>query len=326
MAKERHTHTAEQEKEATKQPTWWKRLWDWTEFGKKSGWAWLQLFIVPLVLAVGGFWFTAQQEARQQALEERRAKVERELEEQRAQDAALQAYLDQMSNLLLESNLRESDPGSEVRTLARARTLTVLERLDPGRKTHLLQFLLEADLVGAVGSTPPVIRLSGADLNNTAMRSADLSDADLTNADLVSIKLNSAVLIGADLHGANLSNANLRYANLTNADLSNANLRHADLSGANLTGAGPDRVSGADLFGADLRYADLSDANLTAAVLIDAKLHYADLSGANLLGAIGVDTEELEQNAQSLQDAIMPDGTINPGGGATIPGGSKLPS
>ena len=55
-------------------------------------------------------------------------------QEQRAQDPALQAYLDQMSTLLLEKDLRNSEEDSEVRTLARARTLTVLERLDPSRK------------------------------------------------------------------------------------------------------------------------------------------------------------------------------------------------
>jgi hypothetical protein len=41
-----------------------------------------------------GFWFTTQQEARQDQIEEQWAKMERQLEEQRAQDEARQAYLD----------------------------------------------------------------------------------------------------------------------------------------------------------------------------------------------------------------------------------------
>jgi hypothetical protein len=105
----------------------------WTGFRGKSIWDWLQLLIVPIVLATIGLWFTQQQDARQ-----------RELEEQRAQDLALQSYLDQMSNLLLERNVRESEQGSEARTLARARTLTILPRLDPSRKTAVMQFLVEA--------------------------------------------------------------------------------------------------------------------------------------------------------------------------------------
>src|SRR3712207_3717859 len=55
----------------------------------------LQLLIVPLALAVLGLWFTVQQDARQQKIEDRRAQVEREIQNQRAEHATLQAYLDQ---------------------------------------------------------------------------------------------------------------------------------------------------------------------------------------------------------------------------------------
>jgi uncharacterized protein HemX len=98
---------------------------------------WLQLLVVPLALVVIGFLFTMQQDARQQQIENQRAQqaqkienqraqAERELAEQSAQDEALQAYLDHMSGLLLERDLRASEEDSEVRSLARARTLTVL--------------------------------------------------------------------------------------------------------------------------------------------------------------------------------------------------------
>jgi len=110
---------------------------------------WLDLLVVPLALVVISFLFTTQQDQRQQAIEDlraqqaqkienQRAEAERELAEQRAQDEALQAYLNQMSALLLERNLRESEEDSEARTLARARTLTVLGRIDPSRKTAVM--------------------------------------------------------------------------------------------------------------------------------------------------------------------------------------------
>src|SRR5215218_6745595 len=119
---------------------------------------WLQLLIVPLALVVIGFLFTMKQDQRQQQIEDQRAQqaqkienhraeAERELAEQRAQDEALQAYLDQMGNLLLEQGLRDSGNGNEVRTLARARTLTVLSRLDSSRKGQVMDFLAEADLL-----------------------------------------------------------------------------------------------------------------------------------------------------------------------------------
>jgi hypothetical protein len=109
------------------------RLWDRTGLRGKTFWDWLQLLVVPLVLVVVGLWFTAQQEARQQLeLEARRAEEARALEERRIQNAALQSYLDAMSQLILEENLRDLEEVSEeVQTLARVRTITVLSSLDP---------------------------------------------------------------------------------------------------------------------------------------------------------------------------------------------------
>src|ERR687893_882484 len=44
----------------------------WTGFRGKTFWDWLQLFVVPLALAVIGFWFAQQQEQRQQDVEAQR--------------------------------------------------------------------------------------------------------------------------------------------------------------------------------------------------------------------------------------------------------------
>jgi hypothetical protein len=136
------------EKEARKR-TWQRgsqdrtllsKAWTLKEFGGKQVWDWLQLLIVPIVLSLITLAFTWQQDARQQQIENQRAESDRRIEEQRAQDAALQAYLDQMSELLLEKELRTSEEESEVRTLARARTLTVLGRLDSRLKPAVVQF------------------------------------------------------------------------------------------------------------------------------------------------------------------------------------------
>jgi type II secretory pathway component PulJ len=70
---------------------------------------------ILLVLAIAGFWFTKAQQEQGEAVEE-----------QRARDAALQAYFGQMGTLLLVEELRKSEEGSGERTLARARTISVL--------------------------------------------------------------------------------------------------------------------------------------------------------------------------------------------------------
>jgi hypothetical protein len=194
-----------------------RKPWTLKEFGGKPVWEWMQLLIVPLALAVIGLLFEMQQAERQRALEEqqaaledRRAKAERELAEQRAQDEALQAYLDQMSGLLLEKDLRTSEEDSEVRTLARARTATVIQRLDSDRNRNVIRFLKEAGLTSKEQSS--IRLLAGADLRGANLEVTDLSDADLSVA---------------DLSDADLSSANLGFAELPEADLRRANLRGA---------------------------------------------------------------------------------------------------
>jgi uncharacterized protein YjbI with pentapeptide repeats len=194
-----------------------RKPWTLREFGGQTVWDWLHLLsalAIPVVLAAAGLWFTAQQDQRQQdiegkraqqaqKIENQRAEAERELAEQRAQDEALQAYLNQMGSLLLERDLRTSKEDSEVRTLARARTLTVLSRLeDRSHKTALIQFLVEADLVQRVGGRDPIIGLSGADLSNAHLFGANLSEANLRNADLSDAYLRYVYLRNTNLRGA----------------------------------------------------------------------------------------------------------------------------
>src|SRR5215213_5434690 len=130
----------------------------WTGFGDKTVWDWLQLLsalAIPVVLAAAGLWFTAQQDQRQQEIEgkraqqaqnieDQRAEAEQDLAKQRAQDEALQAYLGQMSQLLLEKDLRGAEEGSVVRTLARARTFVALQRLDAEHNQSIARFLGES--------------------------------------------------------------------------------------------------------------------------------------------------------------------------------------
>jgi uncharacterized protein YjbI with pentapeptide repeats len=328
------------EKEPRKRP-WRSRLWEWTDFGEKTLWDWLQLLsalAIPVVLAVAGFWFTAWQGERQQAIETQRANVERDVEDQRAQDTALQAYLDQMTELILEKNLRDPKVESEVRTLARARTLTVLGRLGPDRKRSVVQFLYESQLIregnliidlenaDLTGTDLRLDTLIEADLSEANLSGANLSDAGLFKVDLIDTKLsdanlayatgnyaklNFANLRGADLRGAQLSNANLNEAYMTGANLRHANLAFATLASATLLEAD---LRGADLSSAylsetNLSYADLRGADLRGAQLSNTILLEADLRGANLNGAEGVTKRQLETESVKLENTIMPDGS-----------------
>jgi hypothetical protein len=150
----------------------------WTGFQGKTLWDLLELLIVPLVLVTIGFVFSVQQDARQTAIENRRAEQARKLADQQAEEerkiadrrteqATLQAYLDQIGTLLLDRNLREADVDSDVRRLARGRTLVVFDAVTAFRQVRALRFLYEAGLIQAAPGKQPVISL-----DNTSLRRA----------------------------------------------------------------------------------------------------------------------------------------------------------
>ena len=211
----------------------------------KALWDWLQLLIIPVALAVGVWWLNRLQQERDQKLADERARIEREVAEQHAKDeqevatdnqheAALQDYVDNMSELLFHEKLRESDEHDEVRTIAHVRTLNVLSRLDGRRKGIVVQFLHE---FGLIYKQIKYIDLSQADLTGAYLVIAYLRDASLSGANLQGADLFDANLQGADLKRAHLRAANLSRTNLSGADLSYANLNFARLSGADLRGA-----------------------------------------------------------------------------------------
>jgi uncharacterized protein YjbI with pentapeptide repeats len=275
----------EEDTQQRKKKTCRGRAWDWTGFGDKTAWDWMQLLIVPVVLAVGALLFNLSLNARQLETEERRAAAQIEAEDQRAQEERLQTYLEQMGTLLIDEGLLDSEEDDEARYLARARTLAVLRRADDSQKRSVVEFLAESGLAG-IGpprnGDEPVVSLADANLAGADLAlldylwGADLTEADLSDAFMMRIDLDSASLARAQLDRADLTDAHLPRADLTDADLPNANLQLADLRGAHLE---------------------------------DTKLEGANLSEANLEGATGVSVEELEEQAASLEAATMPDGT-----------------
>jgi uncharacterized protein YjbI with pentapeptide repeats len=293
---------------------------------KKSLWDFLDLLIVPLALAIIGLGFAAQQQARQT-----------QFEEQRAQNAALQAYLDQMNPLILEKHLLDSEEGDTVFTLAKARTTTVLAQLDGEHNKAVTRFLFEsgllrepallakADLDDAKlhkavlqNATLAGTNLKGANLTDAVLLKADFYaekkvgkstqelPADLTKADLSRAPLQGADLSQCHLNEATLTDATLQSADLSSADLQGADLSHAALQGANLSPATVPGPRPTNLTDADLRYTALQSANLSRADLTG-----ADLTDANLSEAKGWTMEQLTA-ARSLKGATMPDGSTHP--------------
>jgi len=231
----------------------------------KTLWDWLNALIFPLSLAGLGFWFQQMQLKRS----ERQNAVDREIANNHLNEEMLQAYLDRLSELLIDQGLHGLKPGSSKHEVAmdviRARTLSTLRRLDGDRKGSVLRFLFDSELI-----TRFCLNLAGADICRANLRGAVLRKAKLSNVNLMGADLRGANLEGIDLAEANLANTTLGsdtqvklfgeafqfqpHTNLRGANLTFTNLRSADLSDADLMGA--------DLLGADLRATNLRNANL----------------------------------------------------------------
>ena len=255
-----------------------RSFWDWTAIGEKSLFDFAQLLVVPFAVAGIGLWF-------QMTIND----SSRASDTDRAQERALQAYLDGMTSLIIDGRLGLERELPGVGVVAKARTAAVLSTLDRDRNQVVLRFLRDGNLVVEAGVEDRTSRVS-------------LIDADLTSADLRGLDLRGINLHGAKLNGADLEGADLRNTTLSNVEFKNANLRKADLGGADLCGA--------FLVKADLQGAVLKDALLFNATLREADLRNADLTGADMRdAALSVDEhgnpelmEDLDRKATTVKD------------------------
>ncbi|MEM6252289.1 MAG: pentapeptide repeat-containing protein [Cyanobacteria bacterium P01_D01_bin.156] len=237
-----------------------KNNWaDWTDFKDKKLWDWLKLLGVPLTLAILSYFLQQQEKRRSRDA----AKRQQEIAANEAKDEILQAYFDRLSVLLVDKNIlaiaskiyqskseeekkdtsSSQDISSEDQELfdvaidvIRARTLSILRRFegDSDRKTSVIQFLAEAEVISKARLNLSQSNLSGVNFVGINLSNTDLSAANLSNAELSLVKLIGVELTCADLSNANLWGADLSNAELWGADLSNANLNDAELIGANL--------------------------------------------------------------------------------------------
>lgn len=285
----------------------------WTGFGDyrtlagdyqraKTLWDWLDLLIVPAVLAFGVWWLQKSERA-----------TEREIAQERHRQYTLESYLDFVGTLLVEEGLPHDrgDHGvdSPLLEVLSARTLATLRSLDPRGMRQVLEFLYDSALV----NTPDQLSMYQYSLGvGQAHKRTDTPRyrdqdtlLDLTGAQLSAANLREAALTTIRLPKSNLAGADLREARLEEANLVGASLRGAVCRGARLALAGLREATlrKADLSGADLRIADLSKADLR-----DAELRGTRLEGANLqqirVRRDGLETPELSGASLAHTDLV----------------------
>jgi uncharacterized protein YjbI with pentapeptide repeats len=229
---------------------------------EKTAWDWAQIVIIPLVILLVGSLIASSQ----QAISDNTLKMQHMNDVQMAQDqlneSELSSYLANMAGLLQQPNAHlDNQAGIDIRNIARADTLTVLEELvtdsqlnknpktattqpNSERKKRVLRFLYQSGLINRDPNSPPFVNLAGADFSYADLRSAELNGADLAGAIFSHADMSNAFLNSADLSQATLDDAHLNGAQMTYAPITDASLVHTDLSGADL--------SGADLTGSNL--------------------------------------------------------------------------
>ena len=227
--------------------------WSWTGFSNyahpknekesfqrgKTLWDWMQLLIIPVVLAGIALWFNQQS-----------ALTEHKIAQDNQREALLQEYIDKISDLLLNYDLRTSQSNAEIRNIARTRTLSVLRRLDGERKSIVLQFLYDSQLIS---TSDPIISLDGADLSGIHLIKVNLSGANLSGVNLQNAYIGWSNLEGISLYRADLDYASLHGSLLQEADLRQAQMTQVDLGRTVLQGAFVDDY---------IRDADLTDTDL----------------------------------------------------------------
>jgi uncharacterized protein YjbI with pentapeptide repeats len=231
----------------------------WSGFQKKSFWDWLQLLIIPLMLALGAFYLNSAADFR-----------DYQIAQERKQQEILTDYFSKMQGLIVETKKSKQTPGSkesnseerlltEFRPTAQALTLSVLEQLDGERKGKVITYLAESQLITVDNNKPypqPEINLYGANLKGMVLNDVDqvetvdkkplgvvIDKADITNSNIKNVKL----FEGSQLRESDFSEANLTDVYFTGADMQGAKfiksqMTNVDLSNTNLTSANFDNV------------------------------------------------------------------------------------
>jgi hypothetical protein len=234
----------------------WISNFKWSGFQKKSFWDWLQLLIVPLMLAFGAFYLNYASETR-----------DKQIAEEGKQQELLKDYFSKMQTLILaEKTLPKSNnkpTGSpsldqnqpklspESQAIARALTLAVLDELDGKRKGKVISYLADSKLI-IEGPTlkskseinlehanlkyivlqdvvMPFVKINNADMTNARLDNVDLSNSDLADSDLSEATLKDVKLIEAKVYRVNFTKTNLTGVNFSNTDLNNSNFYNATL-------------------------------------------------------------------------------------------------
>lgn len=286
---------------------WLSNFWKWTGFGNKTLWEILQLIGLPAVLAAVGLFINYNLEQSQ-----------KRIETERYQQAALENYFKEMTNILVDKKLGalhhiHTDSQQSDRQYSITHVINEIEKtegIDKSLKESIVKDLqelnesqleeLEAIARAQTLTTLNLLRLDTKRrdllvnfLRETTLAAKDPTCAKQDNKTPQQVEKcrkqeqEANLLVGINLHSLDLHNINLQLFILQEADFGDANLfkaflSEADLSGSNLSGS---NLREASLIRTNLKGANLRNADLTKAFLNQANLGSQDTQDTNLTNA-----------------------------------------
>lgn len=285
-------------------------IWGWTGFNYRlevkdqvSGkylWDWLDLLVVPTVLAGLGLLFNYTQRKNELEISEKERRKDRDIAQQsvevqqaietdRLRENILQTYFDRMAELIIGiNNTNRQGEVIGLINVGRARTLTILRQLDPERKGFVVRFLAEAKLIEAAS---PVIKLNGCDLSDIRLERFTLPNINLSGADLSSAQIFSTNLIGSDLSNTRIANANFSDCLFQKVNFSRAKIIETQLV----------RTS---LFESNFQDSEIVQSLIVDCILTDANFRNANLVSLKFFGDF-LSPEQIHQT-KKIVDAEVP--------------------
>jgi uncharacterized protein YjbI with pentapeptide repeats len=247
-------------------------FWHWAGFQDKTVWDFLELLIVPALIAVSVAYLSIQERKNELIQTEKNNALQRELTDIRLQEERIENYLQKMTDLLTEKSLNRSKAHDPSRVAARSLTGWILARIHHPRRGFILSFLYEAGLLTT--HDPKIVA-----------KNINLSQVYLPNTDLNNINLSGAILVKSNFMWSNLKNSNFSHALINESsffetDFTNCNFKEANLSGAKMKLC---NFTNVDFSNANLRGAVLSMANLTNAKISQEQIRQVKLLDGAIL-------------------------------------------
>ncbi|NCR71986.1 MAG: pentapeptide repeat-containing protein [Microcystis aeruginosa LG13-12] len=226
----------------------WISNFKWSGFQKKSFWDWLQLLIVPLMLAFSASYLSYASETR-----------DKQIAEEGKQQELLKDYFSKMQTLIVETKKSKDSQPKIVETkksvettkskdsqpnpdgapllpefipIAEALTFAVLDQLDGKRKGKVITYLADSKLITANikdKDPKPVIDLKNANLKEIVLEDVSLDGLSITGADMTEAKLTEVILTNSNLVSSKFINATLDTVDFSGSKLGNSNFYDADL-------------------------------------------------------------------------------------------------